>query len=72
MANFGPLAAEIVLLVWSTPANFNGFRVLAALLLDTLVLGVKLCGVEERVPPIFGRANIMLGIRPHSSLVFHH
>ena len=32
MVNFGPLAAEIVSLVWSTPANFNGFRVLAALL----------------------------------------
>jgi len=27
-----PLAAEIVSLVWGTPANFNGFRVLAALL----------------------------------------
>ena len=32
MLNFGPLAAEIVSLVWGTPANFNGFRVLAALL----------------------------------------
>jgi len=32
MANFGPLAAEIVSLVWGTPANFNAFRVLAALL----------------------------------------
>jgi len=32
MANFGPLAAEVVSLVWGTPANFNGFRVLAALL----------------------------------------
>jgi len=32
MANFGPLAAEIVSLVWGTQANFNGFRVLAALL----------------------------------------
>jgi len=31
-ANFGQLAAEIVSLVWGTPANFNGFRVLAALL----------------------------------------
>ena len=31
MANFGPLAAEIVSLVWGTPANFNGFRVLASL-----------------------------------------
>ena len=32
MVNFGPLAAEIVSLVWGTPANFNGFRILAALL----------------------------------------
>jgi len=32
MANFGPLAAEIDLVVWGTPANFNGSRVLAALL----------------------------------------
>ena len=30
MVNFGPLAAEIVSLVWGTPANFNGFGVLAA------------------------------------------
>jgi len=27
MVNFGPLAAEIVSLVWDTPGNFNGFRV---------------------------------------------
>jgi len=32
MANFGPLTAEIGLPVWGTAANFNGFRVLAALL----------------------------------------
>jgi len=32
MANFGQLAAEIDPVVWGTPANFNGFRVLAALL----------------------------------------
>jgi len=32
MVNFGPLRAEIVSLVWGTPANFNGFRVLASLL----------------------------------------
>jgi len=44
MVNFGTLAAEIVSLVWGTPANFNGFHVLAALLhrtLVTLVLGVS-------------------------------
>ena len=32
MANFGPLVAEILSLVWGIPANFNRFRVLAALL----------------------------------------
>ena len=36
MVNFGPLAAEIDPVVWGTPANFNGFRVLAALLHGTL------------------------------------
>ena len=41
MVNFGPLAAEIVSLVWGTPANFNGFRVLAALLHGSLVVGVS-------------------------------
>jgi len=30
MVNFGPLAAEIGPAVWGIPANFNGFRVLAA------------------------------------------
>jgi len=37
MVNFGPLAAEIVSLVWGAPGNFNGFRVLAALLHGSLV-----------------------------------
>ena len=32
MVNFGRLAAEIVSLVWGTPGNFNGFRVLSTLL----------------------------------------
>ena len=32
MVNFSPLAAEIVSLVWGTPGNFNGFRVLSTLL----------------------------------------
>jgi len=41
MVNFGPLAAEIVSLVWGTPANFNGFGVLAALLRGILVVGVS-------------------------------
>jgi len=41
IVNFGPLAAESGSLVWGTPANFNGFRVLAALLHGTLVVGVS-------------------------------
>jgi len=40
MVNFGPLAAEICWRLWGTPANFNGFRILA-LLHDTLVVGVS-------------------------------
>ena len=67
MANISPLEAEICWRVWGTPANFNRFRVLAALLHGTLVVGVsqKRCGVEQRAPPIFGRAAITLGIGPH-------
>ena len=61
MVNFGPLAAEIVSLVWGTPGNFIGFCVLTALLHGTLVVG----GVQQRAPPIFGRAAITLGIGPH-------
>jgi len=39
--NFGPLAAEIGPVVWATPANFDGFRVLAALLHGTPAMGVS-------------------------------
>ena len=41
MVNFGPLAAEVVSLVWGTPTNFSGFLVLAALLCGTLVVDVS-------------------------------
>jgi len=70
MVNFGPLEAEIGLVVWGTPANFNGFCVLAALLHGTPVVGVsQTFGIEQRAPPIFGRVAITLGIGPHSSFV---
>jgi len=36
-----PLVAEIDLPVWGTPANFNGFRVLAALLHGSKVVGIS-------------------------------
>jgi len=31
----------------------------------------KLCGLEHRAPPIFGRATITLGTGPHSSLLVY-
>ena len=48
MVNCGVLAAEMVLLVWGTPENFNGFRILAALLHGTPVLGVSQAAALNR------------------------
>ena len=68
MVNFGLLAAEIVALVWGTQADFNGYHVLAALLHSTVVCGRQpSCAVEQRAPPVFGRAAITLGFGIHSS-----
>jgi len=41
IVDFGQLAAEIGLPVWGTPANFNGFRDLAALLHGSQVVSVS-------------------------------
>jgi len=41
VANFGLLMAEICWRVWGTPANFNSFHVLAALLYGTLVVVIS-------------------------------
>jgi len=41
MMNFGPQTADICWQVWGTPANFNGFRALTALLHSTLVVGIS-------------------------------
>jgi len=41
MVNFGPLTAEIDWRVWGTPSYFNGYRVLAALLHRSQVVGVS-------------------------------
>ena len=68
MVNFGPLAAEIVSLVWGTPGNFNGFRIFTAR--HSSSGRQPNCGVEQRAPPMFGRAAIRLGIGPHSSSFF--
>jgi len=67
MVNFSPLAAEIGSLLWGIPANFNRFRVLAALLHCALVLGISQT-LWHWTEPIFSRAAITLGIGAHSSL----
>jgi len=41
MVNFSPLAAEIGPVVWGTPANFNGFQVLASLLTAATSLNIN-------------------------------
>jgi len=70
MVNFGPLSGESGPVVWGTPANLNGFRVLAALLHGIWQwASAKTCRVEHRAPPIFGRAAITFGIGPHSSFI---
>ena len=58
MVNFGPLAAEIVSLVWGTPRNFNGFRVLAALLHGTLVVSHLALNMSFRIVFRTGRRRI--------------
>jgi len=68
IANFSPLTAEIGSGVWAPLRISTGF---ASWQHYCTVLqqwsSAKLCGVEQRAPPIFGRATITLGIGPHSS-----
>jgi len=66
MANFGPLAAEIGSVVWDTQANFNGFRVLAALALQQW-RQPNFAALNRGRHLYLPGAAIMLGIGPHSS-----
>ena len=66
MVNFGPLAAEIVLLVWGTPSKFQRVSPLSSVIARHSTSGRQPnCGVEQTAPPIFGRAAITLSIGPH-------
>jgi len=57
---------------WGTPANFNGFSRLRSVTARHSSSGRQpKCGVEQRAPPIFGRATITLGIGPHSSCLLY-
>jgi len=66
---FRPLMAEIDWRVWSTPANFNSFRVLAALLHGILVVGVSQTVALNRGRHLYSTGGHRVGIGPHSSLV---
>jgi len=79
MVNFGPLAAEIDPVVWVTTVNFNGFRVLVALLHGTLVLGVNQTAALNRGrhlysagrPSRWALAHILVAIlKPTGSILF--
>jgi len=67
MANFGLLTAEICWRVWSTPAKFQ--RVLHLGSVTARHSSSGRYGVEQRAPPVFGRAAITLSIDPHSSCI---
>ena len=66
LVNFGPLAAEIGLPVWAprTPSNFNGFRVLAALLYGTLVVGVSQTAALNRGRHLYRQGGYHVGHWP--------
>ena len=70
MANFGPLAAEIVSLVSGTPGNFNGFRVLAALLQGTLVVGVSQTAALNRGRHLYSAGRSSRWALAHILVVF--
>jgi len=73
MVNFGPLAAEIVSLVWGTPGNFNGFRVLAALLHGTLVVGVSQTAALNRGRHLYSAGRSSRWALAHiSSFILYH
>jgi len=51
MVNFGLVVAEVVSLVWGTPANFNDFRIFAALLHGTPVWENNANAFHFQMPP---------------------
>jgi len=71
MVNFGLLTAEILLASLGHPCKFQRLSRLGSVTALHFSSAAKLCGVEQRASPIFGRATITLGIGPHSSLVLH-
>jgi len=71
MVKFGMLAAEIVSILWGTLQISTGFaswqRYCTAI---QYWASAKLCGVEQRAPPIFGRAPSRWALAHSSSSFF--
>jgi len=67
MVNFGPLTAEIDWRVWGTPSYQQVSRLGSVTARQSSSGRQPNCGVEQRAPPMFGRATTTLGIGPHSS-----
>jgi len=66
--NIGPLTAENDWRVWGTPIIFQRVSRLGSVTARQSSSGRQPnCGVEQRAPPMFGRATVTLGIGPHSS-----
>ena len=72
MVNFGSLAAEILKLVWGTPGNFNRFRVLAALLHGTLVVGVSQTAALNRGRHLYSAGRPSRWALAHISSTFFY
>jgi len=66
----GPLAAEIVSLVWSTPGNFNRFCVLAALLHGTLVVGISQTAALNRGRHLYSAGQPSRWVLAHISSLY--
>jgi len=66
MVNFGPLAAEIGLQVWGPQLISTAFASWQRYCMAVNQwVSAKLCGVEQRAPPMLDRAAITLGTGPH-------
>ena len=69
MVNFNPLTAEISPVVCGTPANFNGFHILALLHGIGRQPNFAALNRGRHLYSAGLRAAITLGIGPHSSFV---
>jgi len=70
MVNFGPLAADIDPVVWGTVQISTSFASGHRYCTASSSGRQPNCGIEQRAPPVFGRATITLGIGPHSSFFY--